>query len=76
MFEGVKRLKPDKVRYFDSLDKTFIATYYKRLNFLAYAYKEPLVLATLLLYMQRDASNQFIRLDNKVTKLIKEDLDK
>jgi len=57
MFEGVKRLKPDKVRYFDSLDKTFIATYYKRLNFLAYAYKEPLVLATLPLYMQGDASN-------------------
>ena len=57
MFEGVKRLKPDKVRYFDGLNKTFIAAYYKRLNFLAYAYKEPLILAILLLYMKRDASD-------------------
>jgi hypothetical protein len=56
-FKGVKRLKPDEVGYFDKLNKTFIAAYYKRLNFLAYAYKELAILVTLPLYIRANASD-------------------
>ena len=42
-FEGVKRLKPDEVGYFDASDKTSTVAYCKRLNFLAHAYGEPSV---------------------------------
>jgi hypothetical protein len=59
-FKSIKRLKPDKVRYFDGFTKVFIAAYYKRLNFLVYAYKELAILITLLLYIRADASNLLI----------------
>jgi hypothetical protein len=57
MFKGVKRLKLDKVEYFNKLNKTSIVAYYKRLNFLAYAYKELAVLATLPLCIRANASD-------------------
>ena len=56
-FKSVKRLKLNKVKYFDKFNKVFIIAYYKRLNFLAYAYKKLAILAILLLYIRADASN-------------------
>jgi len=57
IFEGVKRLKLNKVKYFDKSNKIFIAAYYKQLNFLAYAYKKLVVLAILPLYIRANASD-------------------
>jgi hypothetical protein len=57
IFKGVKRLKLDKVKYFDKSNKTSIVAYYKRLNFLAYAYKELVVLVILLLYIRANISD-------------------
>ena len=55
IFKGIRRLKPNKIGFFDGLDKLSAVSYYKRIAYLSSTYSETLVLATLPLYIKGDA---------------------